>query len=53
MCLQDLSTMFLSSSMLDDDKVTQEVVNTFVNKIFRMFKYTRHTHVHAHTGRNE
>ena len=34
----DLSTMFHSSSMLDDDETTAEVVSTFVNKVFKEFK---------------
>ena len=29
--------MFHSSSMLDDDETTAEVVSTFVNKVFRTF----------------
>lgn len=33
----DLSTMFHSSSMLDDDETTAEVVSTFVNKVFHEF----------------
>lgn len=33
----DLSTMFHSSSMLDDDATTAEVVSTFVNKVFKTF----------------
>jgi Ca2+-binding EF-hand superfamily protein len=31
---QDLSTMFHSSSMLDDDATTEEVVQTFVERVF-------------------
>jgi hypothetical protein len=34
---QDLSIMFNSSSMLKDDATTREVVETFVNKIFKLF----------------
>jgi hypothetical protein len=34
---QDLSLMFSSSSMLKDDATTREVVETFVNKIFKLF----------------
>jgi Ca2+-binding EF-hand superfamily protein len=33
----DLSTMFHSSSMLDDDETTAEVVSTFVNRVFKEF----------------
>lgn len=33
----DLSTMFLSSSMLEEDDTTKEVVSTFVNKVFKTF----------------
>lgn len=35
---EDLSTMFHSSSMLDDDDTTAEVVSTFVNKVFKTFR---------------
>jgi Ca2+-binding EF-hand superfamily protein len=34
----DLAKMFHSSSMLDADETTAEVVRTFVNKVFSLFK---------------